>query len=235
MHTIAIGQHAIDRAMARRGRVRVWDRVEPASTALIVVDMQNCFVAPGMPAEIDHARDIVPNINRLAAALREAGGHVVWIRNTITPETAETWSTWVENFMHPDLRARMFAEMARGSEGHQLWPLLAVDPADAQIEKQRFSALIPGSSTLQDHLQARGIDTLIITGTATHVCCESTARDAMMLNYRTIFISDGNAAPTDADHNATLTALLQSFCDVQSTDEAIACIAAGCTRALVAE
>lgn len=235
MHTIAIGQHAIDRAMARRGRIRVFDSVNPATTALIVVDMQNCFVKEGMPAEISHARDIVPNINRLAAATRAAGGHVVWIRNTITPETAQNWSAWVENFMHPDLKDRMFAEMARGSEGHELWHLLDVEPGDAQIEKQRFSALIQGSSTLFDHLKARGIDTVLITGTATHVCCESTARDAMMLNFKTIFISDGNAAPTDADHNATLTALLQSFCDIQSTEEAIGCLQAGTVAAVAAQ
>lgn len=230
MHKIEIGRHALDRAMARRGRIRVYDRINPASTALIVVDMQNCFVAPGFAAEIGHARDVVPNINRLAASLRSAGGRVVWIRNTISPETAHTWSVWCDNFMTPELKADMFAQMARGAEGHELWPLLEPKPEDAQIEKTRFSALVQGSSQLEGHLRANGIDTLLITGTASHVCCESTARDAAMLNYKTIFLSDANAAPTDADHNATLTSLFQSFCDVQSTDEAIACFGGDAER-----
>ena len=55
---------------------------------------------------------------------------------------------------------------------------------------------------------ARGIDTLIIVGTATNVCCESTARDAMMLNYKVFFVSDANACRTDEEHNATLAILM---------------------------
>lgn len=235
MHAVNIGAHAIARAMARRGRVRIHETLDPARTALVVVDLQNAFMAPGAPAEIGHARDIVPNVNRLAAAVRETGGQVVWIRNTIHPETATNWSAWCDHFMTPDLKARMFAWMARGAEGHQLWPLLDVRPDDPQIEKTRFSALIQGSSTLEAHLRDGGFDTVIVVGTASHVCCESTARDAMMLNFKTLFISDANAAPTDADHNATLTALLQSFCDVQSTDEAIEALRAGAATAVAAE
>lgn len=227
MHKIEIAQHAIERALTRRGRVEVYDRIEPAKTALIVVDLQNCFMKEGMPAEISHARDIVPNVNRLAAATRAAGGHVCWIRNTFSEETIEKWSAWSGNFMTPDLCERMIAEMSRGSEGHQLWPLLEVDPADAQIEKRRFSALIQGSSDLEAHLRAKGVDTVMIVGTASHVCCESTARDAMMLDFKTFYVTDANAAPTDADHNGTLSALIQSFCDVRSTEALIALIEAG--------
>jgi len=70
-------------------------------------------------------------------------------------------------------------------------------------------------------LKARGIDTLIIVGTATNVCCESTARDGMMLNYKVFFVSDANACRTDEEHNATLAILLIMFADVRSTDEMI--------------
>ena len=75
-------------------------------------------------------------------------------------------------------------------------------------------------------LQARGIDTLIITGTATQVGCESTARDAMKMNYKVFFITDGNATFTDAEHDATLSAMAHGFCDVIDTNEMIATIAA---------
>ena len=235
MHQIEIAPHALARAMSRRGRVRIHDSLDPARTALIVVDMQNAFVAPGFALEIPMAREIVPNINKLAAAVRLTGGKVIWIRNTIQPETAENWSAWVDDFMTPAFAEKVFAQMGRGSEGHQLWPLLDVAPEDAQIEKTRFSALIQGSSDLEAHLRARGIDTLIITGTATQVCCESTARDAMMLNFTTVFIADGNAAATDADHNAALSSLVQIFCDVQTTDEAIACLESGARAKLAAE
>jgi ureidoacrylate peracid hydrolase len=226
MHQIQIGQHAIDRVMKRRGKVELYDSIVPAKSALIVVDMQNCFVAPGMPAEISYARDAVPNINRLAAAFRAAGGHVVWIKNAIYPETRQNWSVWVDNMMSPDLREEMCREMHPGSKGYELWPELDVKDEDAQIEKTRFSAFIQGSSGLAEYLEKVGVDTIAITGTATQVCCESTARDGMMLNYKVIFVSDGCGAPTDADHNATLTSLLQSFCDIRPTDEVIALLEA---------
>jgi ureidoacrylate peracid hydrolase len=58
------------------------------------------------------------------------------------------------------------------------------------------------------------VDTLIITGTASQVCCESTARDAMMLNYKVFFVEDGNATFNDEEHNATLSAMAHTFCDV---------------------
>ncbi|MEH2549190.1 ureidoacrylate peracid hydrolase [Bradyrhizobium sp. AZCC 2262] len=175
-----------------------------------------------MPAEMPHARDGVPNINRLAAAFRAAGGHVVWIKNAIYPETRKNWSVWVDNMMHDDLREEMCREMHPGSNGYELWPELDVKAQDAQIEKTRFSAFIQGSSGLAEYFEKIGVDTIAVTGTATQVCCESTARDGMMLNYKVIFVSGGCGAPTDADHNATLTSLLQSICDIRPTDDIIA-------------
>ena len=80
---------------------------------------------------------------------------------------------------------------------------------------------MPGSSQLHEILQARGIDTLIITGTATNVCCKSTARDAMQMNYKVIFVADGNAALTDAEHNATLDNMVVRFADVMTTAELV--------------
>ena len=79
-------------------------------------------------------------------------------------------------------------------------------------------------------LQDRGIDTLIVTGTVTNCCCESTARDAMQLNYKVIFVSDGNAALSDAEHNATLNNMCALFADVMSTEEVVSAL----TRAGVA-
>jgi ureidoacrylate peracid hydrolase len=70
-------------------------------------------------------------------------------------------------------------------------------------------------------LQDRGIDTLIVTGTLTNCCCESTARDAMQFNYKVIFVSDANATLSDAEHNATLNNMCALFADVMSTDEVI--------------
>jgi ureidoacrylate peracid hydrolase len=59
----------------------------------------------------------------------------------------------------------------------------------------------------------------VVTGTDTGVCCESTARDAMMLNFKVIMVSDANASRTDDEHNAALIAFYRNFGDVMSTDE----------------
>ena len=103
-------------------------------------------------------------------------------------------------------------------------PGLDVLPQDLRVPKRRFGAFAPGSSDLHAILQERGIDTLIVTGTATQVCCESTARDAMMLNYKVFFIADGNATFNDDEHNATLSAMAHAFCDVIDTDTMVGMI-----------
>ena len=207
--------------LERRGRLNPFDGLDPARTALIVVDLQNGFMAPGQPAEIAPAREIVPNVNRLAAATRAAGGSVVWIQNTITPESEKSWSIYLGNFANEDWGLRMRRAFTPGDFGHALYPSLEVRPSDLTVRKTRFSAFVPGASELDSILRGRGIDTLIVVGTATNVCCESTARDAMMLNYKIFFVSDANACRTDEEHNATLAILLVMFADVRSTDEMV--------------
>jgi ureidoacrylate peracid hydrolase len=101
-----------------------------------------------------------------------------------------------------------------------------VRSSDLIIDKTRFSAFLPGASTIDAVLRARGIDTVVIAGTLSNVCCESSARDAMMLNYRLVFVSDANAALTDAEHNATLNNMVSVFGDVRGTDEVLALLAA---------
>jgi isochorismate hydrolase len=106
-------------------------------------------------------------------------------------------------------------------DGFAYWHLNDIWPEDAQITKTRYSAFIQGASILEQHLRDRGIDTLLITGTATNVCCESSARDAMMLNFKVVMVSDALATHTDEEHNATLSAFYGQFGDVQTTDQAL--------------
>ncbi len=224
MHKLAINSNVISRAKERRGRLRVFDSLIPKRTAHVVVDLQNGFMAPGAVAEIAAARDIVPNVNRISAALRAAGGLVVYIQNTFDPIAVATWSAFFDHFCSPERRRRMIEAFSPGAFGHAIWPGLNVQPRDLKVQKRRFGAFVPGSSDLHAILQQRGIDTLIITGTATQVCCESTARDAMMLNYKVFFIADGNATFSDDEHNATLSAMAHAFCDVIDTDTMVGMI-----------
>jgi ureidoacrylate peracid hydrolase len=114
--------------------------------------------------------------------------------------------------------------LSRDSKGYDIFLDLKIAPQDLIVEKMRYSAFIQGSSNLEKLLRERGLDTLLITGTVTNVCCESTARDAMMLNFKTVMITDGNAANTDEDHNAALSNFYLTFGDIMSTDFAIDCL-----------
>jgi len=166
----------------------------------------------------------VPNVNRIGTALRAAGGLVVYIQNTIDAMAKQLWSTWFTCLFGEKARESVESAFADGGYGHSLWPGLEILPGDLKVNKTRFGAFVPGSSELHAILQGRKIDTVIITGTATNVCCESTARDAMMMNYKVIFVSDGTATHSDEEHNATLGIMVSHFADVMSTNEVVACI-----------
>lgn len=220
MHKVDIPKHIVDRVMERRGVLHIHDDLDPKTTALIVVDLQNCFMVEEVAsAYVPMAVEIVPNVNRLAATVRETGGKVFWVRNTVNDDTLKTWSEWFAMMKgNPDQVTRRMKHMKVGSRGHELHKDLIAKPEDETVFKQRFSAFIQGSSGLPEMLRTQGFDTVLITGTVTNVCCESSARDAMMLNFKTIMVSDANAAQTDAEHNATLSSIYSTFGDVMDTD-----------------
>lgn len=218
MHNSHIPQEVIDRVVARRGREHIHDDLIPSKTALIVVDMQNAFMpVPVAHAPCEMAPKIVPQINTLAAKVRETGGKVIWIQTACTAGDKITWSN-AHNIVRPERAEKRFTALERGSEGYALWPEMDARPEDLYVEKHRFSAFIQGSSDLDAILREHAIDTVLITGTVTNVCCESTARDAMMLNYKVVMVSDGNAADNDEEHNATLRSIYLQFGDVMDTN-----------------
>jgi ureidoacrylate peracid hydrolase len=223
MHPFEIPADVAERVVKRRGRLHAYDSFSPRSTALLVVDMQNAFVKEGAGhAYVKEAASTCPNINRLADELRGAGGTVVWILNTFTPESRHSWSHFHDLLSTPATFERRSESMAEGAHGHEIYADLTPDAKrDLFVKKTRYSAFIQGSSVLERLLRERGVDTVIVTGTATNVCCESTGRDSMMLNFRTTMVSDACSAGTDRDHAASLCSFLQNFGDVLTTDEVL--------------
>jgi ureidoacrylate peracid hydrolase len=209
----------VERIAATRGGVRaIFDQIEPSRTAHLIVDMQNGFMEEGAPVEVPAARGIVGNINRLSRAMRDAGGTNIFLRYT-TRDIDGAWSIFGRR-----LGAEAAGHREGFMEGHhywQFWPELDVQPEDVLIEKSRFSAFTADASMLHQELQARGIDTLLITGTLTNCCCETNARDAMQLNYRVAMVSDANAALSDEEHAASLFILGLIFADLHTTDEIV--------------
>jgi nicotinamidase-related amidase len=209
-------QYVIDRVMAKRGHLNVFDRFDPVRTALLVIDMQNFYVG-----EIASVIGIIPNINRLAREVRARGGLVAFVGMTAGEGRDSLWPIYHDYFFTPEKGANHRDQLSPGHPGHKFHADLEIQDSDVIVYKSRFSPFIQGASNIEEILRARGIDSLIVTGTATNMCCESAARDAMMRDYKVVMVADANGARYPEDHLAGLTSFYQSFGDVRTTDEVI--------------
>jgi ureidoacrylate peracid hydrolase len=221
VHETKIRREILDRVLARRGRIHWFDVLQPAKTALVVVDMQNTFCEPGAPAEVPSSRGIVGNINTLTGQLRVRGVPVIWVLHANTHHgTRSDWDLFFNYVVSDEVREQTIESLAPGRQ--QVWRELTTSSQDLTIIKNRYSALITGSSTLERVLRNLGIDTVLIAGTKTNVCCEATARDAMMLDFKVVMVSDCCAALSDEEHQASLETIIQQFGDVLTHDEVLA-------------
>ena len=228
MHETAIRPEIIKRVVKRRGRVHLFERLDPARTAAVYIDMQVTFLAPGAPVEVPMARAIVPQINRLNAQLRALGVRIYWVAHANTSrEGASDWPGFFDHFVADEARERTMAGLAPGAEGQKIWTELDVADEDTVLFKNRYSALIAGSSSLETMVRGHSINTLLIGGTKTDVCCESTARDAMMLDFKTVMLADCCAALTDEEHRNALETVIQQFGDVMTAAEAVEALGGG--------
>jgi ureidoacrylate peracid hydrolase len=214
MHSI----HLPEWVAQRRQLLPAVKQLTPRTTALLVIDLQRFFVDPGSPLTVPNAVETVPGVNRLARALRARGGQVIFLRHTFSDRKPFAVPAW---FQGPDSAyvAVSREQLTPGAASHELHAGLQRAPEDWIVDKHRFSAFPGNSSDLDARLQARGIDTVIVTGTLTNCCCESNARDALMRDYRVLFASDATAALTDEEHNASLLNLALTFVDVRPTQE----------------
>ncbi|HTT41729.1 MAG TPA: cysteine hydrolase [Steroidobacteraceae bacterium] len=225
MHKVSLSTELLGQIRAQRGELHPFGHLDMRRTAHVIVDLQNGFMEPGAPVEVPAARGIVPNVNLIASAVRRAGGRNVFLRMTVDAESRSSWSNWFAHMHTPQGAAAIVRGFARDAHYWQLWPGLEVGRDDHLLEKTRFGAFVPGASSLHELLQQHGVDTLIITGTLSNCCCESTARDAMQMNYKIIFVADANAALTDAAHMATLENMAMLFADVMTTEDVLAAVA----------
>ncbi|MGW1288231.1 isochorismatase family protein [Streptomyces sp. NPDC001118] len=215
IHDWRIEPREYARQEERRGRRHAYESLVPAHTALIVVDMVSFFVEAN-----PYARGIVRNIGRIAEGLRAAGGLVAWV----LPANQAPLGSVSGEFYGPTVSETFATTGGDGPLRSRLWHAFDVRPKDLVVEKTAYSAFFPGRSPLPGLLAERGIDTVLITGTLTNVCCESSARDAATTGLRVLMIADANAARRDQDHNAALHTIYRSFGDVRTTDETLGLI-----------
>lgn len=189
--------------------------VVPARMALVNVDIQNYFVTGSAPDGLI----VLERINRLAGVCREVGIVVFHIRHTLPAGLAPG----VLGEIFPTVKTQGFLD--RDSETAAFHQDLVREPRDILLEKPHYGAFY--DTNLELLLRRRGIDTIMITGIETNVCCETTAREAMVRDLRVFFLSDGTATggvpgiSRDQVQRATLATLGTCFAQVLTVDEMI--------------
>ena len=217
MHKVEIGAEIVSASSPAAASCTCSTPSFAKRTALIVIDMQNASSpgrTDGSPCRPRHRRPDQPPRRRAAQARRH--------RDLDPHQNAKDggdWTGFFDAFIAPGRRADAAAALSAGSELQKLCPDSTVEKGDLRVAKNRYSAFI--KSDLERSWQ-RGIDTLLIAGTKTNVCCECTARDAMMLDYKVVLLSDCTAALSDDEQRATLENVIQQFGDVLTADEALA-------------
>ena len=145
MHEIGIRQEILDRVLARRGRIHLFDQFAAAETAMVIIDMQPTFVAPGSPAEVPAARGIVVSISQTANAARAKGVLIVWVTHANTPVgSGSDWDGFFNVFVADEVRERTIASLSQNSPDTQIWHEFDVADTDLHVFKNRYSALIQG-------------------------------------------------------------------------------------------
>ncbi|MEL6172604.1 MAG: isochorismatase family protein, partial [Pseudomonadota bacterium] len=116
MHNVELPDHILERARHLRGTDgAIFSKITPSKTAHVVVDLQNGFMVPGAPVEVPMAREIVGNVNQISAALRAAGGTVVYLRYTADPDEPMDWSAWYQGVLSPEVAKGQIVAFAPGA------------------------------------------------------------------------------------------------------------------------
>ena len=190
--------------------------LEPARTALVVIDLQRGIVdAPTSPRP---ASDVAARVAAIATALRDAGGTVVLVRVTPSEDGRDA--------LHPVTDAPARRPGPRSPDWAELVPELGPMSGDIQITKRQWGAFYGTELDLQ--LRRRGIGTLVLTGISTNIGVESTARDAYERGFAQVFASDAMAALSAEAHTHCLTRIFPRMGHVRDTEAVLAALGGPC-------
>lgn len=183
----------------------------------MIIDMQNDFIREGAILEVPGIRSQIPKIRRLIETCRDLGVPIVFTRQVYRPDK-KVKPLVLEMF--PLLEKEGLRE---GTKGAEICGELKPEPEDIVIRKMGFSAFYNTEleSVLRNVKGRRNVDTVIICGTVTNVCCESTARDAFERDYKVVFGSDITSAWTYEFQSLTLKNIEYAFGRVMTCDEII--------------
>ena len=199
MHPYAIPRSVKDRVIRRQGKLFSHDTIDAARTALVVVDMQNYFVAEGFPLEVPAGSRNRAEHQPAGAALRAAGGTVVWVQTT-SAGALEHWANHHKHMLTPERSKTRIEQLDEASQGFALYPKLEPCQPISASRRSSTAPLSPARPTSTPTCTAAASRACSSPAQLTNVCCKSTARDAMMLDYRVVMVADGNASLTDEEH-----------------------------------
>ncbi len=197
------------------------DRIDPRTTALIVVDMENDFVAVGAPMETRAGQELLPRLQAAIEACRQHGIPVIYTTHVHRAGGCDL------GMLRHDPRIGSGSALVDDSPGIDILPALAPREGEIVIKKHRFSAFY--NTDLEIILRGFGVDTVVITGVTTENCCHATARDAFFRDYKVVFLSDATGTvpypdlgygsmTADQVHRAVLVVLARDTADVITTE-----------------
>lgn len=182
----------------------------PTKTALVAIDLQNMIVSRA--TQPHDARSVVERTAQLASALRAKGGFVVWVRVTGSADG--------KDWLHPVCDQPWTPPREMPPDATEYVSGLAIEPSDHLITKRQWGAFYGTDLDLQ--LRRRGLTTIVLTGIATNIGVESTARAAFELGYEQIFVEDAMSALAAAAHENTVTQIFPRIGRVRRTAEVLA-------------
>jgi nicotinamidase-related amidase len=198
-----------------------WE-LDPRRCALLVVDLQRLFVEGYPPISAPEGPTVLETMNKLSATCRELGVPVIYTAHALRPDLA---NIGILEQQFPPMKDGM---LSSGTEAVGIDERYAIEPQDIYLEKPRFGAFT--GTDLELILRGKGIDTVIIGGIATNVCCETTAREANHREFKVVFLADGTTSGEYADvgfgaltpaevQKATLTIIAYAFGEVTTCDD----------------
>ena len=192
--------------------------VIPARMALLNVDMQNLFVE-NSPVAAPTGQKVLKQVNSLIEVCRSAGIQIIHTSHVLRDDHS---NVGIMGEIVPPISLEMIKKSAPSSSLHAD---LNVTAEDILLDKPRFGSF--QSTDLEMVLRTRGIDTIAITGIATNLCCETTAREANARDFRVFFLNDATATfplgeiSAEEIQRITCATLGFAFAQVLSTAEMI--------------
>lgn len=202
-------------------------KVDPKHAALIVVDVQNDFCAEGGMFDregynVKPVQDMVVRVKKLIEKARAAGVSIVFVKNVYNTEN--NWylsDVWLEHCARARGGCYTDYPVCEKDEWNGDFYGLKPQPGDVIVTKHRYNAF--HNTDLDTILRAKGIRTLIMTGVATNVCVETTARDGFIRDYYIVFLKDCTATMSQELHNSALKNISLFFGSVVDSEEVINC------------